>query len=160
VREYARPIRVEKTPKRVDELLQLAWDELIVNRDTRNARLVEHAETDDLVCPVEPFLIRQALRNILDNSLAAGKDPVIITATWKDSMLNELSALQISLRDNGPGLTEDARKKLFNEFFTTKTHGTGLGLAIVKRFIEAHSGTLVVGDFADGLELVITLPRG
>jgi two-component system, LuxR family, sensor kinase FixL len=75
-------------------------------------------------------------------------------------MLNELSALQISLRDNGPGLTEDARKKLFNEFFTTKTHGTGLGLAIVKRFIEAHSGTLVVGDFADGLELVITLPRG
>jgi two-component system, LuxR family, sensor kinase FixL len=160
VREYARPIRVEKIPKRVDELLRQAWDELIVKRDNREARLVENAETDDLICPVEPFLIRQALRNILDNSLAASEDPVTITVTWKDFELDSRTALQVSLRDNGPGLTPDAREKLFNEFFTTKTHGTGLGLAIVKRFIDAHSGTLVVGDFEDGLELVITLPRG
>jgi len=159
VREYARPIRVEKTPKRVDELLQQAWDELIVKRDNRHARLIENAETDDLVCPVEPFLIRQALRNILDNSLAACEDPVTITVTWTNSELIGRDALRVTLRDNGPGLTPDAREKLFNEFFTTKTHGTGLGLAIVKRFIEAHSGSLVVGDFDDGLELVITLPR-
>ncbi len=160
VREYARPIRVEKNPQRVDNLLQQAWDELIVKRDNRDAHLIEQAEADDLVCPVEPFLIRQALRNILDNSLAACEDPVTITATWKNSELNSRAALQVSLRDNGPGLTRDAREKLFNEFFTTKTHGTGLGLAIVKRFIEAHSGTLVVGDCDDGLDLVITLPRG
>ena len=132
---------------------------MIVKRDNRDAHLIEQAETDDLVCPVEPFLIRQALRNILDNSLAACEDPVTITATWANTTLTGRSALQVSLRDNGPGLTADAREKLFNEFFTTKTHGTGLGLAIVKRFIEAHSGTLVVGDSEDGLELVITLPR-
>jgi two-component system, LuxR family, sensor kinase FixL len=160
VREYARPIRVEKTPKRVDELLQQAWDELIVKRDNRQARLIENTETEDLICSVEPFLIRQAIRNILDNSLAACEDPVTITVTWTNSKLIGRDALQVSLRDNGPGLTQDTRGKLFNEFFTTKTHGTGLGLAIVKRFIEAHSGTLVVEDFEDGLELLITLPRG
>lgn len=159
VREYARPIRVEKTAKRVDELLRQAWDELIVKRDDRDARLVVVAETDDLICPVEPFLIRQSLRNILDNSLAACEDPVTITATWTDSELNGRDALQLTLKDNGPGLNPDVREKLFNEFFTTKTHGTGLGLAIVKRFIEAHSGTLVVGDLENGLELLLNLPR-
>jgi two-component system, LuxR family, sensor kinase FixL len=159
VREYARPIRVTTSPKRLDELLHQAWEELIVKRDGRKTKLIEQAESSDLICHVEPFLIRQAFRNILDNSLAACEDPVAITATWRDAMLNDRPSLQVSLRDNGPGLQRHAREKLFDEFFTTKTHGTGLGLAIVKRFIEAHSGTLVVGDVDQGLELVITLPR-
>tara|TARA_R110002072_G_scaffold243821_2_gene403116 strand:+ start:106685 stop:108508 length:1824 start_codon:yes stop_codon:yes gene_type:complete len=159
VREYARPIRVTTTPKRLDELLQQAWDELIVKRDGRKTKLIQQAESDDLTCHVEPFLIRQAFRNILDNSLAACEDPVTITATWRDAMLNGRSSLQVSLRDNGPGLQPHSREKLFDEFFTTKTHGTGLGLAIVKRFVDAHSGTLVVGEVDQGLELVITLPK-
>ncbi len=159
VREYARPIRVETTPKRVDELLHLAWDELIVKREGRNAKLTEHLETDNLICPVEPFLIRQVFRNILDNALAACTDPVSITVTWKDTEIGSPPALQVSLLDNGPGLQQDSREKLFDEFFTTKTHGTGLGLAIVKRFVDAHSGTLTIGESSNGLELVITLPR-
>lgn len=159
VREYARPIRVETTPKRVDELLHLAWDELIVKREGRSAKLTEHLETDNLICPVEPFLIRQVFRNILDNALAACTDPVSITVTWKDAEIGSPPALQVSLLDNGPGLQQESREKLFDEFFTTKTHGTGLGLAIVKRFIDAHSGTLTIGESSNGLELVITLPR-
>ena len=159
VREYARPIRVTTTPKRLDELLHQAWDELIVKRDGRKTKLIQEAESDDLTCHVEPFLIRQAFRNILDNSLAACEGPVTITATWRDAMLNGRSSLQVSIRDNGPGLQPHSREKLFDEFFTTKTHGTGLALAIVKRFVDAHSGTLVVGKVDQGLELIITLPR-
>ena len=71
VSEYARPIRVTTTPKRLDELLHQAWDELIVKRDGRKTKLIQEAESDYLTCHVEPFLIRQAFRNILDNSLAA-----------------------------------------------------------------------------------------
>jgi len=159
VREYARPIRVETTPKPVDELLRQAWEELIVKRDGREAKLTEKLETENLVCPVEPFLIRQVFRNILDNSLAACTEPVSITATWKDATLGSQPALQVSLHDNGPGLEPESHAKLFEEFFTTKTHGTGLGLAIVKRFTDAHSGRLTIGEFSNGLELVITLPR-
>lgn len=160
VREYARPIRVNTTPKRMDELLHQAWDELIVKRDGRDTRLIENQKSDNLTCPVEPFLIRQAFRNILDNSLAACEDPVTITATWRETEINGQPALQVSLLDNGPGLQPGAREKLFDEFFTTKTHGTGLGLAIVKRFVDAHAGTLMVGDSDKGLELVLTLPQG
>lgn len=159
VREYARPIRVKTVPKSLNELLHQAWDELIVKRDGRNAQLVEQTETEELTCPVEPFLIRQVFRNVLGNSLAACKDPVCITVTWSDTTLRNQPALRVSLHDNGPGLIPAAREKLFEEFFTTKTHGTGLGLAIVKRFIDAHSGTLTIGESSNGLELVLTLPR-
>lgn len=159
VREYARPIRVQKTPNRVDELLHQAWDELIVKREGRDTKLTEKSQTDNLVCPVEPFLIRQMFRNILDNALAACTDPVCITVTWQDVTLGSQPALQVSLHDNGPGLEPKSHQKLFEEFFTTKTHGTGLGLAIVKRLTDAHSGTLTIGESSNGLELVITLPR-
>lgn len=159
VREYARPIRVTTSPKRLDDLLHQAWDELIVKRDGRQTKLIEYAEATDLICHVEPFLIRQVFRNILDNSLAACEDPVSIAVTWRDATHNGRPALQVSVLDNGPGLQPGSRGKLFSEFFTTKTHGTGLGLAIVKRFVDAHSGTLAVGESEHGLELVITLPR-
>jgi signal transduction histidine kinase len=44
------------------------------------------------------------------------------------------------VRDNGPGLTEDVRKRLFESFFTTKTQGLGLGLPIVQSIVERHHG--------------------
>lgn len=159
VREYARPVLVKTVPKQVDELLHQAWEELVVKREGRKTKLIEQTESDDLTCAVEPFLIRQVFRNILDNSLAACEDPMEISATWRDATLNGRPALQVSLLDNGPGLQPESRDKLFDEFFTTKTHGTGLGLAIVKRFVDAHAGTLIAGTPDHGLELTITLPR-
>jgi nitrogen-specific signal transduction histidine kinase len=48
---------------------------------------------------------------------------------------------------------------VFDAFYSTKTKGTGLGMAIVKRIVEAHQGTVAVGESEQGAEFVITLPR-
>ncbi len=67
--------------------------------------------------------------------------------------------LRIVVRDNGPGLSEEQKAKVFNAFYTTKTSGTGLGMAIVKRIIDAHGGTIEVGkDAPRGAEFQIALP--
>ena len=51
-------------------------------------------------------------------------------------------------------------QKVFAAFFTTKPKGTGLGMAIVKRILDAHRGTITVGETNPrGAEFVITLPR-
>jgi signal transduction histidine kinase len=63
------------------------------------------------------------------------------------------------VRDNGPGLTSDARQNVFEPFFTTKTKGTGLGMAIARRVIDAHGGRIAVGDSSEGAEFVISLPK-
>lgn len=51
---------------------------------------------------------------------------------------------RIAIRDNGPGIPEAIRDKIFVPFFTTKSRGTGLGLPTSKRFVEAHGGHLTI----------------
>jgi signal transduction histidine kinase len=58
----------------------------------------------------------------------------------------------VSLRvtDNGPGIPETVRARLFEPFVTGRTGGTGLGLAIVQRAVEAHRGLVLVDTTAGG----------
>jgi signal transduction histidine kinase len=103
----------------------------------------------------------QVFRNILENSLAACGDPVRIEARWSSAGSGARRELRVSIRDNGPGFTPEARQHVFEPFFTTKTKGTGLGMAIARRLVEAHGGTVEVGaGESRGAEVVITLPAG
>jgi len=54
------------------------------------------------------------------------------------------SSLIIEIEDNGGGMNEEVKAKIYNPFFTTKKTGTGLGLSIVHRIIEDHNGTIEV----------------
>jgi signal transduction histidine kinase len=84
-----------------------------------------------------------------------------VTVACGPAELGGRPAVRVSVRDDGPGLTEEQRRRVFEPFFTTKVKGTGLGLAIVKRIVEAHGGTVAVGDApGGGAEVVFTLPRG
>jgi signal transduction histidine kinase len=70
--------------------------------------------------------------------------------------------VQISIQDNGEGMTEEVRAKIFDSLFTTKEvgKGTGLGLAIAQQIIvEKHNGTIIVNsEVGKGTEFVMTLP--
>ena len=100
-------------------------------------------------------------RNVLENALEACRDPVEIGVHWSDGDLAGQPAIRVAVRDNGPGLTADQRKRLFEPFYTTKVQGTGLGMAIASRLVEAHGGTIEAGPAeGPGTTIVITLPRG
>ena len=160
VREYAAPVRISPQRCHLDKLLHAAWDQLALRRADNKVQILEVVNGVDLSCSVDTFAICQVFRNVLENALAAGGEPVQITAEFSDARINDRPALEVRVRDNGPGLTAEERDRIFEEFFTTKTHGTGLGMAISKRNIEAHGGGIVVGDnTTDGAEIVITLPR-
>ncbi len=69
-------------------------------------------------------------------------------------------ALQITFSDNGPGIPEELRDKIFHSFFTTKVGkgGTGLGLSIVKKIVERHGGKIEAGNRdGGGAEFRITI---
>ncbi|MCX7935137.1 MAG: HAMP domain-containing histidine kinase, partial [Planctomycetota bacterium] len=56
----------------------------------------------------------------------------------------ERGELTISFADDGPGVPEALREKIFNPFFTTKSKGTGLGLAIAQKIAQDHGGALAL----------------
>jgi signal transduction histidine kinase len=137
-----------------------AWTNLAVRRQGRDAALCEDAAGMDLHCPVDPFRLEQVFRNVFENALAACSDPVRIDVRCTEAALDGCPAVQVSLHDNGPGLTTEQKQRIFEPFFTTKTKGTGLGMAIAKRIVEAHGGQIAVGPpTGGGAEILITLPR-
>jgi signal transduction histidine kinase len=160
VRGYAAPIQLERTSNRLDSIWREAWDSLETSRRGRDAKLVEDCRDTDLNVSADRFRIVQLFRNLLENSLAACNDPVVIQVACRDAHLDGQPAVEIRVRDNGPGLTPVARQSVFEPFFTTKTRGTGLGMAIARRIIESHGGKISVGDGSrSGAEFVITLMR-
>ena len=137
-----------------------AWTNLALQRQGRDAALAEETGCRDLTCPVDPFRLEQVFRNVFENSLAACPDPVRITVRCTPTALDGRDAVQMAVQDNGPGLTDEQKKRIFDPFFTTKTKGTGLGMAIAKRIVETHGGRIAVGPAAGGgAEILITLPR-
>lgn len=66
--------------------------------------------------------------------------------------------LEIAVSDNGPGIPDEIRGRIFEPFVTTKQTGTGLGLAITKRNVTAHRGAIKVESFPGGTVFTVTLP--
>jgi signal transduction histidine kinase len=137
-----------------------AWEDLAGAASTVNAELREETKGMDLMCFVDPFYLKNVFRNILENALTSGAEPVCIVVRCRLASLGDREAIEVSVRDNGPGFPAAVRRQLFEPFFTTKLKGTGLGLAICKRIIEAHGGRIEAGkEAASVAEVLITLPR-
>ncbi|HEX5070817.1 MAG TPA: ATP-binding protein [Vicinamibacterales bacterium] len=111
--------------------------------------------------------IRQVIINLVDNAMEAlggpnaatrpnGERPLIVVLTLHD-VRNSLVRLVIS--DNGPGVPESDRDKLFMPYYSTKGRGSGLGLAIVRRIVVEHGGGIEVsGAQPTGTTFTVELP--
>ncbi|MEG9862850.1 MAG: ATP-binding protein [Parvularculales bacterium] len=76
---------------------------------------------------------------------------------------NKGDSIEVCVRDNGKGVPESAKERIFHPFFTTKPpdKGTGLGLSLSNDIVQAHGGTLKVDSVQDEYtEMTVTLPRG
>ncbi len=65
--------------------------------------------------------------------------------------------VEVTITDNGPGIPDEVRERIFEPFVTTKSQGTGLGLAITKRIVTAHHGGITVNTFPGGTVFHVTL---
>ena len=112
--------------------------------------------TGEVTCV--PELLGQVLMNLLTNALDAL--PADGGNLWiRSARVGE--AIQLSVRDDGPGVSPALRERIFDAFFTTKPpgSGTGLGLAVSREVMAMHGGSLELAPpGASGAELILSLP--
>ena len=160
VRNYAAPLELEREPGGLDHVWRQAWANLSGLRQGRQVTLDEQQDGADLCCIMDSFQLEQVFRNIFENALAACRDPVEILVTSSATDLEGLSAMCVRVADNGPGISAEQQRRIFEPFYTTKTKGTGLGMAIAQRIIDAHGGRISASAAPrQGAEIVILLPR-
>jgi signal transduction histidine kinase len=109
--------------------------------------------------PGRPQALKRCLANLIENAVKYGKSAAV-------AVDDSASRLEIRVRDEGPGLPQSELEKVFEPFYrvegsrSRETGGTGLGLTIAKSVAEAHGGSLVLRNRAEGgLEVVLSLPR-
>jgi signal transduction histidine kinase len=104
--------------------------------------------------------IQRCLLNLVTNALDACDKPVkkiIITTRNRE----ELDCFEITVADNGCGITDEERTHLFEPFYSTKgSKGTGLGLAVTHKIIQEHGGEIkVLSTLNEGTKFTIILPK-
>jgi PAS domain S-box-containing protein len=155
VRSFAAPIQIHPVEVDLPCVWQRAWKDILPMRFRRDAKLSEVGECEDVSASVDTIRMEQVFRNLFENSLAACADPVHIELECR----SDQDTIEIICRDNGPGLNEEQKRKLFEPFYTTKATGTGLGMSICQRIVEAHGGDISVHPTKLGAGFRILLPR-
>ncbi|MGI9533430.1 MAG: two-component system sensor histidine kinase NtrB, partial [Thermodesulfobacteriota bacterium] len=106
--------------------------------------------------------IKQVFINIIRNAVQSIHEEgnITITTRWvNDYKIKSKSAILISVKDTGSGITKDDIDNIFTPFFTTKSGGTGLGLFMSNRIISKHGGAIFVDSKpGEGAEFKVYLP--
>lgn len=151
---YTKHIQPEKTRVDLEKCLHQAENtaiNLIIRKSVEiEYRLAEKNVTADFE------LLAQCLANLILNAAQAVADregKIVVSSSPAPD-----GRIKVSVADNGPGIPEEIRDKVFMPFFTTRNSGTGLGLAMVKRVIEAHDGVIELNSSAAGTVFSLLFP--
>ena len=143
LRTLARNQRAEHAPASLNALVTELYELLQTDALVHDVQLILDLAPDLPEVLVDAGQIQQVILNLVRNSLdalagraASGRQITIGTA------LSAADEVQLSVCDNGPGVSPQAMKRIFDPFFSTKENGTGLGLAITHTIARAHAGTL------------------
>ena len=139
----------------------VALDQLVtdVADDYLDARVPVRSSTDAVSVDGDPEALRRVVVNLLDNAVRYARTEVTV-----DIAVNGNGTAELVIRDDGPGIPEDERERVFDRFYRTHesrsrdTGGTGLGLPIVRDVVRAHGGTVSLADNHPGLRATVILP--
>lgn len=111
---------------------------------------------------IKAFIDPEQLGRVLNNLIKNAKHAVVNSESPKVEigLAQEGDATIITITDNGSGIEEDLKDKIFRPNFTTKSSGTGLGLSICKQIVESAGGSITFeSSLSEGTQFTIALPR-
>ncbi len=158
---FARDEDVSIQAMRMDEVVASAMGSLEERAKELGVELISVLDREGAMSG-DPEKLRRVVLNLVRNAIDALAESSTAQPSVEVSMGENLAGSEVWLRvrDNGPGIPADERPRVFTPFHTSKRDGTGLGLAITKRIVEAHHGSIEVGEAASGgAEFIVSLPK-
>lgn len=144
---FARPADAPKEDVNLAEMLDL----LTCNQ--KNDKKMIFTMANNATVTANRTFMEVAVNNIIKNALEAARSTVRVL------LKKEQGEIKIEVEDDGPGIDEDMRDKIFEPFVTTKADGTGLGLAIAYRIITSFGGNVIVDEsLSGGAKFTIVFP--
>jgi|HubBroStandDraft_4_1064222.scaffolds.fasta_scaffold33412_2 PAS domain S-box-containing protein len=134
---FNRPIELQARPMDLDQVVQQVLALVSVDAEAKNIQ-IETVLSGKLWLNGDPDLLKQAILNVVNNSLEAMREggKLTIRTEWIGD------ECQIRVTDAGPGIPPEIQDRIFNLYFTTKSQGSGIGLATTFRVVQLHSGTI------------------
>ncbi len=121
----------------LERVMQLMKNQI----EEEGIQLKVEVEPKSLELTADPELIEQVVINLMLNAMEAlqgAPDPRIELF----SRLDERGRVLITVADNGPGIRDEVKEKIFTPFFTTKEEGSGIGLSLCRQIMRLHKGTV------------------
>jgi len=158
--DFARPKTLCPVACKIEDILDRNLSVLEAECKRLGITVQKRYHTGDYCLDADQDLLYRAFVNIFANSIQAMPQGGMLTIqTSITNGANGASLVEIQVRDTGAGIPQEAIKKIFNPFFTTREKGTGLGLAIVQTIIDNHSGEIeVISEEGQGAAIIIRLP--
>jgi signal transduction histidine kinase len=137
-RAFAGVAAAQRAPVRVDDSLAALSQRLGDLFAGKQVTIRFEPGAGDATVALDQKAMERVFLNLVQNAHEAAPNGVAVTL---GSRLHDGRVL-VTIADDGPGVPEAARGRLFEPYFTTKSSGTGLGLAICRRLVEAHGGAI------------------
>jgi signal transduction histidine kinase len=175
--DFSRPVELQLREQDlrlvVRDVLALAADEL----ETHQVTLISRMPEKPLIANVDADLLKQAALNVIQNGAQAMPDggrlevtleeerssgenfPLLALANGGAGERAAPTAAVLRICDEGPGIPEEIREKIFDLYFTTKNGGSGIGLAMTYRILQLHHGSIdVQSRIGRGSEFRLRIP--
>jgi signal transduction histidine kinase len=123
--------------------------------DGRDVYYHDAVEAEPLRAEVDAPKLAQVVSNLVRNGIEA------VTAgghVWV-ALVPAEECFVIRVGDDGPGIPDEVRPRIYEPFFSTRDHGRGLGLAIVHTFVSLHRGRIEVTSRPQETAFVVSIPR-
>ena len=145
------------SPEIVNIVDSVQYTIYLFRNNTENVVINFNVELDEVNVLVDKEMIGHVFSNLLKNAIqAVPKDRM---GRIDVSIRCDNTNVYISILDNGEGILEENKDKIFDVNFSTKIYGMGLGLVVVKNVIEQAGGTIIFNStYGEGSEFVVSLP--
>jgi signal transduction histidine kinase len=157
--DFSRERHLELGPCEFNAVIQSAIESLNSQLKQKKTKLHIRIDQQIPVIELDGERIHEMAANLILNAIdIVDEETGVVSVETK--YLKEQNAVQLSVTDNGPGISEEAKEKIFQPFESSKNKlGTGLGLAIAKQIIEQHNAEIQIeSEIGKGSTVKVILP--